>query len=103
MAGGEAALFFDKGLAKDFDYRCKQAGQLASKMRFLAAPWLGLLEGGAWMKNARACQCLRKAPCGRGRRPPGFQADVSGTGERGVPLRRRGPAAGVARSWLAFL
>ncbi|RZL28100.1 MAG: threonine aldolase, partial [Sphingomonas sp.] len=32
--------------------RCKQAGQLASKMRFLSAPWVGLLESGAWLSNA---------------------------------------------------
>ena len=52
MAVGEAVIFFDKTLATDFDYRCKQAGQLASKMRFLAAPWVGILESGAWLKNA---------------------------------------------------
>lgn len=53
MAVGEAVLFFDHRLATDFDYRCKQAGQLASKMRFLAAPWAGLLESGAWLRNAQ--------------------------------------------------
>ena len=54
-------------LAADFDYRCKQAGQLASKMRFLAAPWVGMLEGGAWLKNAaHANACARRlADCGR--------------------------------------
>jgi threonine aldolase len=52
MAVGEAILFFNRDLAVDFDYRCKQAGQLASKMRFLAAPWVGLLEHGAWLKHA---------------------------------------------------
>ena len=52
MAAGEAVLFFDPKLATDFDYRCKQAGQLASKMRFLAAPWVGMLESGAWLTNA---------------------------------------------------
>jgi threonine aldolase len=52
MAVGEAILFFDKKLASDFDYRCKQAGQLASKMRFLAAPWIGMIESGAWLRNA---------------------------------------------------
>jgi len=35
-----SGLFFDRKLATDFDYRCKQAGQLASKMRFLSAPWV---------------------------------------------------------------
>ena len=52
MAAGEAILFFNPKLAEDFDYRCKQAGQLASKMRFLSAPWVGMLESGAWLRNA---------------------------------------------------
>ncbi|WOD39055.1 low specificity L-threonine aldolase [Nodosilinea sp. E11] len=52
MGIGEAILFFDKALAEDFAYRCKQAGQLCSKMRFISAPWLGLLETGAWLRNA---------------------------------------------------
>jgi threonine aldolase len=53
MAVGEAIIFFKRDLAEDFAYRCKQAGQLASKMRFIAAPWLGLLETGAWLRNAQ--------------------------------------------------
>jgi threonine aldolase len=53
MAVGEAVVFFDRELAREFDYRCKQAGQLASKMRFLAAPWVGMLEDGAWLRHAR--------------------------------------------------
>src|SRR5579863_2794784 len=60
LAIGEAVLFFDHKLAADFDYRCKQAGQLASKMRFLAAPWIGMLESGAWLRNAaHANQCAQ--------------------------------------------
>lgn len=53
MVAGEAVIFFDKALATDFDYRCKQAGQLASKMRFLTAPWVSMLQSGAWLKNAQ--------------------------------------------------
>jgi len=53
LAVGEAVVFFDRGLAAEFDYRCKQAGQLASKMRFLAAPLVGMLRGGAWLAHAR--------------------------------------------------
>ncbi len=52
MAVGEAVVFFDRALAEEFAYRCKQAGQLASKMRFLAAPWVGMLEDGAWLRHA---------------------------------------------------
>ena len=45
-------MFFDRELADEFARRRKQAGQLASKMRFLAAPWLGVLEDGAWLRHA---------------------------------------------------
>ncbi len=49
---GDAVVFFNLELAHEFAYRCKQAGQLASKMRFLAAPWVGMLESGAWLRHA---------------------------------------------------
>lgn len=53
MAVGDAVVFFKRELAQEFAYRCKQAGQLASKMRYLAAPWVGMLEDGAWLRHAR--------------------------------------------------
>jgi threonine aldolase len=53
LAAGELVVFFQKELARDFEYRLKQAGQLGSKMRFLAAPWIGLLGGEVWLRNAR--------------------------------------------------
>lgn len=52
-AAGELVVFFNKDLAREFDYRAKQGGQLASKMRFLAAPWAGLLSDNAWIENAQ--------------------------------------------------
>ncbi len=52
-AAGELVIFFNKQVAREFDYRLKQAGQLGSKMRFLAAPWLRLLTGDVWLQNAR--------------------------------------------------
>jgi len=57
-AVGEAVVFFDSELAREFDFRCKQAGQLASKMRFLAAPWVGMLQGGAWLRHARHANAM---------------------------------------------
>jgi threonine aldolase len=61
LAMGEAIVFFDRELAVEFDYRCKQAGQLAAKMRFLAAPWIGMLEDGAWIRHAaHANHCARE-------------------------------------------
>ncbi|MEX0323861.1 MAG: low specificity L-threonine aldolase [Puniceicoccaceae bacterium] len=53
LAIGEAVLFFNKELAREFEYRCKQAGQLCSKMRYLSAPWLGMLRDGAWLRHAQ--------------------------------------------------
>ncbi|KQW83993.1 threonine aldolase family protein [Brevundimonas sp. Root1279] len=48
----EAIVMFDKSLARRIDNRLKQAGQTASKARFLAAPFLGLLESNAWEDGA---------------------------------------------------
>jgi threonine aldolase len=49
---GDAVVFFDRELAREFDYRCKQGGQLASKMRFISAPWIGMLKDGVWLRHA---------------------------------------------------
>ncbi len=48
----EAIVVLDKALNRRFAARLKHAGQLVSKARFLAAPWLGLLESGAWRARA---------------------------------------------------
>ena len=53
MGLSEAVVFFDRDLAKDFEYRRKQAGQLSSKMRFLSAPWPRMLLEGHWLRYAR--------------------------------------------------
>jgi len=52
-ASGELVVFFNREISREFDYRVKQAGQLGSKMRFLAAPWLGLLTNDVWLRNAQ--------------------------------------------------
>lgn len=53
LGAGELVVFFNKEMARDFDYRAKQGGQLGSKMRFLAAPWAALLKDDVWLRNAR--------------------------------------------------
>jgi threonine aldolase len=53
MPVGEAVVFFNRDMAREFEFRCKQSGQLASKMRFLSAPWVGMLQDGAWLRHAR--------------------------------------------------
>ncbi len=49
----EAIVFFNPALARDFTWRVKQTGQLVSKMRYLSAPWLGMLKDDVWLDNAR--------------------------------------------------
>jgi threonine aldolase len=60
---GEAIVFFDHGLADEFAYRRKQAGQLYSKMRFIAAPWIAMLQNDTWLRHAAhanaMARCLR--------------------------------------------
>ena len=61
MAIGEAVVFFNRKLSEEFEFRCKQAGQLASKMRFLAAPWVAMLKEGLWLRyGANANQLAKK-------------------------------------------
>ncbi len=49
---GEAVVFRNRALSTEFSWRCKQAGQLASKMRYLAAPWVRGFQDGLWLDNA---------------------------------------------------
>ncbi len=70
MAVTEAVVFFDKTLALDFEYRCKQAGQLCSKMRFISAQWLRLLTDNVWQSHAtRANRLARRLAEGLGSIP----------------------------------
>jgi threonine aldolase len=52
MPPTEAVVIFDRSLARRFDARIKQAGQLPSKGRFYAAPFIGMLEEGAFLRHA---------------------------------------------------
>jgi threonine aldolase len=52
MMFGEAIVFFNPHLAKDFKYIRKQSMQLASKMRFISAQFIAFLEKNLWLKNA---------------------------------------------------
>src|SRR4029434_4260602 len=62
LAAGELVIFFDRERASEFDYRVKQGGQLASKTRFLAAPWTALLANDVWLKNARHSHEIARRP-----------------------------------------
>jgi threonine aldolase len=50
---GDAVVLLRPDLARRARYARKQAGQLASKMRFIAAQFDALLAGDLWLNNAR--------------------------------------------------
>ena len=60
MPPTEALVLFDKSLARRFDARLKQAGQLSSKNRFYAAPWIGMLKTGAFVKRAEHANAIAR-------------------------------------------
>ncbi|MEY2544103.1 MAG: threonine aldolase [Verrucomicrobiota bacterium] len=64
-AAAELVIFFKKELSREFDYRLKQAGQLASKTRFLAAQWMALLNNDVWLRNARHANAMASKLAGR--------------------------------------
>lgn len=49
---GEAVIFFDAALARDFKYLRKQSMQLVSKMRYFGTQFQALLEDNLWKTNA---------------------------------------------------
>jgi threonine aldolase len=60
----EAVVFFDASLAREFEYRCKQGGQLSSKMRFQTCQWQALLESGAWLRHATHANAMAQRLAG---------------------------------------
>lgn len=52
LIAGEAVVFFDAALARDFAYRRMQGMQLSSKMRFIAAQFDALLTDELWRRSA---------------------------------------------------
>jgi threonine aldolase len=70
---GEAVVFLRPGLAGEFKYQRKQAMQLPSKMRFIAAQFSELLKDGLWLDNARQANAMARLLAGRAAGLPGVQ------------------------------
>lgn len=56
--GAEAVVVFDPALAASLPFLRKQTAQLASKMRYLAAQFLGLAHDDTWLANARQANAM---------------------------------------------
>ena len=53
MMLGEAVVFLNQSLAREYEYTRKQSMQLASKMRYISAQFNALLSNDLWLKNAQ--------------------------------------------------
>jgi threonine aldolase len=57
---GEAVVFFNASLARNFPFIRKQGMQLHSKMRFISAQFVGLFTNDLWKRNASHANQMAK-------------------------------------------
>lgn len=69
----ESVIFLDPELAADFKYVRKQSAQLASKMRFVSAQFIALLEGDLWHQNAAHANSMARLLAERAGAVPGVR------------------------------
>lgn len=60
MMFGEAVVFLNRKLSSCFPFFRKQGMQLDSKMRYIAAQFLAMLEGDLWLENARHANAMAR-------------------------------------------
>ncbi len=60
LMAGEAIVFFNPELAASMKYLRKQGMQLHSKMRFISAQFVALLQDGLWKENATHANAMAK-------------------------------------------
>ncbi|HEX3603052.1 MAG TPA: low specificity L-threonine aldolase [Steroidobacteraceae bacterium] len=56
--GAEAVVFFDVGMAREFERRRKRGGHLMAKLRFLSAQLIAYLKDELWLNNARHANAM---------------------------------------------
>ncbi len=61
----EALVFFNRELAREFEYTRKQSMQLTSKMRYVSAQFNALFYGDLWLENARHANKMARLLAGR--------------------------------------
>ncbi len=73
MMLGEAIVFFNPELSRDFKYYRKQGMQLGSKMRFISAQFVALLSNDLWQKNAARANRMARLLAEKVREIPGIK------------------------------
>jgi threonine aldolase len=86
---GEAVVVLDPEASTGLRYLRKLDMQLASKMRFVSAQLIALLEGDLWLRNATHANAMAQ------RLRAGVEAGLAGGTIKGVGLRRTTEANGV--------
>jgi threonine aldolase len=89
LLAAEAVVVFDPALAEGFEYVRKQGMQLASKMRFVSAQLLALLEGDLWHRNASHSNAMAQ------RLRAGIEAGLADGSIQGVAFTQPTQANGV--------
>jgi len=72
LLGAEAVVFLQGTGGEAMAYLRKQGMQLASKMRFLAAQFVALLDGDLWQRNATHANAMARRLADRVRDVPGI-------------------------------
>ena len=72
LLGAEAVVFLQGTGGEAMAYLRKQGMQLASKMRFLAAQFVALLDGDLWQRNAAHANAMARRLADRVRGVPGI-------------------------------
>ncbi len=99
MTPTEALVIFNKGLTRRFGARLKMSGQLPSKSRFYAAPWIGMLESGAFVERARHANAMARKLAAESGLTPMHPVESNGLFAELDPERH---ARLQAAGWLAF-
>jgi threonine aldolase len=68
----EVVVFFDPARVRDFEYRRKRAGHLASKMRFVSVQLEAYLKNDLWLKHASAANHMARSLSEELSRMPGM-------------------------------
>ncbi|MFG6402139.1 MULTISPECIES: threonine aldolase family protein [unclassified Microbacterium] len=86
---GEAIVVLDPAASEGLTYLRKLNMQLSSKMRFVSAQLIALLEGDLWLRNARHSNAMAQ------RLRAGVEAGIADGSIRGVELTQPTQANGV--------
>jgi threonine aldolase len=97
--GVEAAVFLRSGLAPGFPFLRKQSMQLASKMRFMAAQLLALLDGELWRANAAHANAMAQRLEAAVRDVGGVRVTQPVEANAVFAVLPPGVAEGLAREW----